>query len=334
MGLSCAIVSDYPHPSPITLTMTLKAPASIKLNLRIPYWAVGANTLLVNGKPVSGLTLTAGTFAVVTREWSDGDVVTLTLPYSLYYEEIPDRVEYVGVKYGPHVLVACGPANAAFDGSAKQLLAALKPTSLPCQFTATLSGAMRAVTVTFKPIADVIGERYNGYTVVTKPPTINSLDAVSIGVADSETAHGFIGVNSSTGTTGTYHWRDAQNNGSVAYTVAVSPSKQTYVKLMYQGDDTGTATTVRLHDVQVQKADSTWTVFATQSLDKEAPGQWYTVVYPLPMALTQGQSKVTIRLQAKGIFNKPGTMGAIYDTLQTYTLTEAEEAEPWVLVHA
>ena len=333
VGLTCGITSKFPDPSPITLAIALRAPVSVTIHFRIPFWAVGANTLLINGTSVPGLALVPGDFATVTRQWSDGDVVTIDLPCSLYYEVIPDRVEYVGVKYGPHVLVACGPANAIYNGSAKQLLTALRPAQLPCQFTATLMGQLRPVEVTYKPIADVVNEWYNGYTIVKVPPTMHIIDAVDVAVDESEKVHSFVGVNSGTGVFGSYNYRDAVNNGSITYTLGVSAMRQIYFPLVYWGEDTGTTTAVRPHDLQMMRANGTWTVVATQSLDREAPGQFTLLCIP-PMVLTHGQTKLTSRLQGKGTFTKPGTVGGIFDSVQTCRLEEAKETELWRLVEA
>ena len=334
-GLSMEVSGEYPLEGAVRMAFTLAKPAQLVVRLRIPYWAVKPGSLQLNGQPLTGVTFTPGTFASIDRLWSNADVLTLTLPYSLYYEPIPDRVEYVAPKYGPLVLVACGPAGATYDGTAAQLMGSLKAAADPCTFTATLQGPLRAQTVTFKPIHLVTDEYYNGYTIVTRPPAITPLDAVTIADPASESAHSLQSLHSSTGTFSSLAWRDAMSNGYVSYTMQVSGTKQTYLRCMYDGDDVGGGGFWRLHDVQLLKADATWATVATQSLDREAPGGWYVVVYPLPMALTAGHSSVTIRFQAKGFNGLPGTMGGLFDQVQTYTLSDVDERdEPWTLVSA
>ena len=71
--------TQYPWEGEIRLTIestTGKKPAG--LNLRIPHWARGA-TVSINGK-ATDVELTPGRYAALRHNWSDGDVVELTLP--------------------------------------------------------------------------------------------------------------------------------------------------------------------------------------------------------------------------------------------------------------
>ena len=335
-GLSLLVDTQYPQSGAVKLTLTLAQElVQLILNLRIPSWATDSVTLLLNGKPIVGVTITPGTFVAIDRQWNSGDVIELDLPFSLYAEPIPDRCEYVGVKYGPHVLVACGPADATFTGSAAQLLTSLSPTADPCTFTTTLQGPLRPQTVTYKPIANIVDESYNGYTLVSRPPIVHVVDSVEIGSSASEQAHDFTSSNSTTGTYGGLVWRDAQQNGYLSYRLAVSSTQPTYLRCMYDGDDTGNDDTWRLFDVQVAQADGSWLTIATQSLDQESPGQWYKVVYPIPQSLTAGMDSLLFRFQAKGMNGVRGTAGGFFDAIQTYTQSEVAEADnedAWLLV--
>ena len=336
-GLSLEVQSTWPMAGNVQLKVTVAAPTRLVLHLRIPYWATGSVALLLNGQPLSGVSTTAGTFASIDRQWSSGDVVELQLPFSLYSEPIPDRAEMVAVKFGPLVLVALAPQGAYFQGTAKQLLAALKPvTGQPCSFTAILQGPLRPQSVVFQPLHSVVDESYNGYTRVSQPPAMVIQDFVSIADAASESAHSFKSLNSTTGSASSLPWRDARDNGFIEYKLQVHSSEQTFLRVMYDGDDAGNADFWRLFDVQALKADASYYSFATQSLDNEAPGEWYTVVYPIPVALTKEQSSLTIRLQAKGYSSKPGFLGGVFDQIQTFVLSEAEEVEEelWTLVRA
>ena len=338
-GLSLAIDTLYPQSGAVKLTVTLAQPQQaeqLAINLRIPSWATGTVTLLLNGQPIPNTTITPGSFVAIDRQWSSGDVVELDLPFSLFAEPIPDRCEYVGVRYGPHVLVACGPADATFQGTTSQLLASFTPAADPCTFTTTLQGPLRSQTVTFKPIANVVDEYYNGYTIVSRPPVINIVDSVDIASPSSEQAHDFTSLHSTTGQYGGLSWRACDQNGFVSYRLAVSPTQPTYLRCLYDGDDVGSARAMwRLFDVQVAQADGSWRTFATQSLDAEAPGQWYRVVYPIPQQLTAGASSLLFRFQAKGMNGVAGAAGGFFDAIETYTQSAAGDAsseDAWVLV--
>ena len=323
-GLKLTLDSSFPDSGQSKLTFTLEQTRHLVVNVRIPYWAVKAVSLQLNGVELQ-VAKQPATFAVIDRQWQSGDVLTVDLPYSLYTESIPDKPEYVGVKYGPHALVACGPASATFAGTAAELLAALTPVSSPpaCCFSATLQGPITPRTVIFKPISAVVDEYYNGYTLVTKPPAAVQLDAVDIADAASEAAHGLQSANSATGSYAGVQWRDASDNGFISYTLQVSSSKQTMLACLYDGSD-GDDDRPRLFDLQVLRADGSYLTFATQSLDQEAPAMWYRVSYPIPLELTQGATSLTFRWQAKGFNGKAGSAGGLMDQVQTYYLADEQ----------
>ncbi len=66
----------YPYDGAVTLRVHARGAVRFPLHLRIPDWAQGAE-LSVNGEAVD---CAPGTFAVLEREWQQGDVVCLTLP--------------------------------------------------------------------------------------------------------------------------------------------------------------------------------------------------------------------------------------------------------------
>ncbi len=70
--------TDYPFRDTVRLTVTPDQPHRFPLHLRVPAWAADA-VLTVNGKP-SPVPLTPGTFAVIDRTWTPGDVLDLRLP--------------------------------------------------------------------------------------------------------------------------------------------------------------------------------------------------------------------------------------------------------------
>lgn len=69
--------TNFPWDGAIELTVGVKRPASFDLQLRIPDWTDGA-TIRINGEAVRFET-TDG-YATLSREWRDGDIVSLNLP--------------------------------------------------------------------------------------------------------------------------------------------------------------------------------------------------------------------------------------------------------------
>jgi hypothetical protein len=77
--------TEYPFRELVTLKVKLAQPHSFALHLRIPEWCDGA-TIRINGR-ASAAPAAAGTFAVVKREFRDGDVITLRLPMKVAVEK-------------------------------------------------------------------------------------------------------------------------------------------------------------------------------------------------------------------------------------------------------
>lgn len=89
---------DYPVTGDMTLRVSLKKPAKLRLLLRRPAWSKNFS-VTVNGSPAE-TTLDKG-YAVIDREWRDGDAVTVSL-------DMRGRVErlngYDAIVRGPIVL--------------------------------------------------------------------------------------------------------------------------------------------------------------------------------------------------------------------------------------
>ncbi|WP_158792475.1 beta-L-arabinofuranosidase domain-containing protein [Granulicella sp. L60] len=95
---------DYPFADTITFNITASRPADLTLRLRIPAWSSNPR-IDVNGQSVP-VTATKG-FAIVSRTWKTGDVLTLTLPATLRLEPISlAHSETAALLYGPLVLFA------------------------------------------------------------------------------------------------------------------------------------------------------------------------------------------------------------------------------------
>ena len=70
--------TNYPFGEEIRLKLMSAAKAHFPFTLRLPAWCK-TPSLTLNGQPVA-LTLTPGTFAGLTRDWSSGDELVLRLP--------------------------------------------------------------------------------------------------------------------------------------------------------------------------------------------------------------------------------------------------------------
>ncbi len=82
-------ITDFPFSDEIKYEFDMKAPKKLKFNVRIPAWAVGAE-IYVNGDKQE--LLVKNGFALVEREFANGDVVTVNLPSELKVVENRDEV--------------------------------------------------------------------------------------------------------------------------------------------------------------------------------------------------------------------------------------------------
>jgi hypothetical protein len=101
-GQAISIVeeTDYPFRETITFTVKLEQPSTFALRLRIPQWCAKP-AVTVNGKETPS-DAAAGTFAVIQREFHDGDVIALALPMSVELEDWFGKTA-VTVRRGPLV---------------------------------------------------------------------------------------------------------------------------------------------------------------------------------------------------------------------------------------
>ncbi|MCC5806875.1 MAG: glycoside hydrolase family 127 protein [Opitutales bacterium] len=105
--------TDYPWDGAVKLKIDEAPERPITIKLRIPSWATaGSGRIMVNGVP-QGPALRPGTYAEVTREWKEGDVVSFTIPFEPTLWESNPLVEesfnQVVVRNGP--LVYCIESN-------------------------------------------------------------------------------------------------------------------------------------------------------------------------------------------------------------------------------
>lgn len=90
--------TDYPFSDKIKFTVKTKQKIEFPFHFRIPHWCKEPG-MTVNGKPITGAV--TGGIIIVTRTWSSGDVVELTLPMDLSVTSWYNGS--VGIERGPLV---------------------------------------------------------------------------------------------------------------------------------------------------------------------------------------------------------------------------------------
>ena len=104
-GLVLEQQTGYPNTGVTTLRVISQPKASMTLKVRCPGWSAGNVAFKLNGGrlQVDG---TPGTYAAITREWSKGDLLEVTIPIGLRTESLPDDHSKVAFLFGPVVLAA------------------------------------------------------------------------------------------------------------------------------------------------------------------------------------------------------------------------------------
>ena len=98
------MTSSMPWEGNATLNLSLDKAKEFTLKLRLPAWAVGNNSLKVNGEAYSA---TAGEdgYVAITRTWKQGDVININFPMSVQYvrngDVIPTNNGLVAITRGP-----------------------------------------------------------------------------------------------------------------------------------------------------------------------------------------------------------------------------------------
>jgi hypothetical protein len=91
--------TDYPFSETITLKISTQKAARFPLYLRMPRWCAKPSAK-VNGKSVA-LKAEPLSYALIDRDWKDGDVVTLRLPMQVTVKTWAKNHNAVSVNYGP-----------------------------------------------------------------------------------------------------------------------------------------------------------------------------------------------------------------------------------------
>ena len=148
--------ADFPLGDSVSFRITCDAPVQFALKLRIPAWMEGRPALALNGKPID--TEMRHGFAVVRHKWSQGDLLTFTLPASFRTEAIDDlHSESVALLRGPLAYVELNPAE-NIAGLAS--LAALRPSD---QTAGTFSTDSKGKPRVYVPFYFVHDEAYTMY---------------------------------------------------------------------------------------------------------------------------------------------------------------------------
>ncbi|MFA0735858.1 MAG: hypothetical protein OGMRLDGQ_002358 [Candidatus Fervidibacter sp.] len=313
-GVRVRLETDFPESELVRLTLSCDKPTELTISVRCPSWLAGLPEARLNGTtlPVSAR---PGSYLSIRRTWQTGDNLEIRLPVGFWLEPLPDNPVRAAILYGPIVLAGdLGP----IDQPEPILIPALVTHGRnPSEWIEIVSkrpltfrtkGVGRPQDVTLVPFYAMHHRRYTVYwDLLTeeqwkqreaewkaeqerlKELEQRTVDFVVVGDEQSEREHNLQGERTSSGNFGTRRWRHATDGGWFSYDLKVDPNQPMELVVTYWGSDAG----ARVFDIIVDGK-----VIATQRLQRNKPGQFFDVTYPIPIELTKGKEKVTVRFQA------------------------------------
>jgi len=324
-GVRLEQITRFPEEEGTTFIFHTDQPAELALSIHVPYWATQGVRVKVNGR-TAAVQARPTSYLRLRRKWKEGDRVEVAMPMNLHLHPMPDDPELAAIMYGPLVLAGIiepersgEPVFAGYDPMSQSR----PPASQEFYFLADaghLSSWIKSVPgeplafrtvgqptdITFIPLSKVVTERYGVYWVITqkdsprhhqirereearKAREARIVDRVIPGDRASEAMHNLKGENTASGVFASRAWRHAASGGWWSWDLRVLPDLPMTLACTYWGDDVGP----RTFDILVDEK-----IIATQSLNRNKPGQFFEAEYPVPMELTRSKERVTVRFRA------------------------------------
>jgi uncharacterized protein len=104
-GFTITQQTDFPREQGTKLTVDGNGPLTIKL--RVPAWVENGYVVRLNGV-AQDLDAEPGTYLTLSRNWSRGDTIEVSMPFSIRIERARDRPDTQSVFYGPVLMPILG----------------------------------------------------------------------------------------------------------------------------------------------------------------------------------------------------------------------------------
>jgi DUF1680 family protein len=322
-GLSIKQESNLPESDRTTLTVTTVKPVQMAIRVRKPKWA--ANTSIsINGKKQQ-LTADAQGYLVLNRKWKNNDKIEFTMPEDVYTEAMPDNANRRAVFYGPILLAGVlgntepdplkgVPVFVTSETDPNKWLQMVDKKQL--SFNAT--NIAKPTDVKLIPFNQTKNEYYSVYWDVFTPDSwavqqkaydeqrkkqqeleARTTDILRVGEMQPERDHNFGGENAVTGEDHQKKWRSTENGGYLQYEMKVDANSQNTLINTYWGmDNRGRIFDIMIDDIKL----------STEDLNQYKESRFYDISYAIPIELTKGKQKVTVKLLPK----KDNSAGPVY----------------------
>ncbi len=306
--------TSYPASGNIVLKISTSKATTFPLRIRYPWWTKKDAVIKVNNKIITADKDEQG-FLVIKRKWYPDDKVEVSFDMSLYAESMPDNKNRVALMYGPLVLagnlgdtmpdpVYGSPVFLTNDRNIADW--ALQDATNPLTFHTKNVGQPFDVTLT--PFYQNVNNHYSVYWDFftdqewsarkaeyeaekrhEKEIEEQTIDVFRVGEMQPERDHNLKAteqsyVDNAYGRTG----REVRNNGFFSFNMKVDPEKPAALLCTYIGDDKNRSFDILVDDVKI----------ASVELNGKEAGKFFNVEYPIASQLTQGKTKIVVKVQA------------------------------------
>ncbi len=308
--------TSYPEEQGSQFEFSCEKPVKLTLQVRYPSWARNGIEIKVNGKRRK-VSANPGCFVPVERTWSNGDKVEVNIPFSLRLAPMPDDSNRVAVMYGPLVLAGdLGPVADSLSNDAMYVPVMMTDRRDPSSWIKPVEGKTntfityktgRPHDVVLKPFYTVYNRRYSIYWDLFSEKAWEArkaeydsekerikrlkeaeIDFVQPGEMQPERNHNFKGEKSSAGSFKERASRDSRG-GWFSFDLKTASDLPVALSVDYWGGFPGAKT----FDILVNDK-----IIATENISNKKEGQFISVQYDIPKALSKAKSKITVKFQA------------------------------------
>lgn len=313
-GLTVTQHTSLPENDIVSLVINTAHSQNFPIRVRKPQWANNC-TVKINGKTVAATADNEG-YIVLNHKWVNNDRIEFTTPEKIYTESIPDNINRQALFYGPVLLAGVlgdkepdplkgVPVFVTSETDPNKWLQMVDKKTLAFK-TVDISKPNQVTLIPFNETKD---EYYSVYWDVFSPQSwvvqqkkydeekkaeqeleAHTTDMIRVGEMQPERDHNFKGANETTGEDHQKKWRSTDNGGFLSYEMKTDPNAHNTLVNTYWGTDNRG----RIFDIYVDDIKLT-----TEDLDRYKESRFYNINYDIPIELTKGKTKVTIKLVAK-----------------------------------
>lgn len=314
-GLKLTQQTGFPDEQATKLTINTEKAQKLSIKIRYPYWAESGMELFVNGEKQS-VDEKPGSFISLNREWSNGDVVEMKMPFSLRLESMPDDSSRVAVMYGPLVLAGeLGPEDDPKAGEPLYVPVFMTSSRNPADWMEAVPGQPntfktknvgRPRDIVFHPFYATHECRYSVYFDLFTETDWNereaeyrakqeaqakmermTIDFFQLGEMQPERDHAFTGEKMFNDEFKQKRYRQADRGGWMSFEMGVYAGQPMALVFEYWGGFPG----AQKFDILVND-----TKVATENVSMVKPGEFFYKQYDLPDQLTVNGGKVKVKL--------------------------------------